>query len=85
MVKNPEDELHGASLRGLFIIDGKGIVRSITIHDASVGRNVEETVRIVEAFQFADKNGVVCPANWKPGKNTIVPDQDKKKEFFKEL
>lgn len=41
LVKNPADELHGASLRGLFIIDGKGIIRSITIHDAAVGRNVD--------------------------------------------
>lgn len=85
LVKNPQDELHGASLRGLFIIDSKGIIRSITIHDASVGRNVEETIRIIEAFQYSDKNGVVCPANWKPGASTIVPDQNKKNDFFKEL
>lgn len=85
LVRNPEDELHGASLRGLFIIDGKGIIRSITINDASVGRNIEETLRVIEAFQYSDKNGVVCPANWKPGSNTIVPDQDKKKDFFEGL
>jgi len=82
LVEDENDDLFGASLRGLFIIDDKGIIRSITVNDAPVGRNVEETLRLVHAFQHADKYGDVCPANWKPGSDTIIPDQDKKKEYF---
>jgi alkyl hydroperoxide reductase subunit AhpC len=59
------------------IIDEKGKIRSITINDEQVGRSVDETYRLVQAFQHADKNGVVCPANWKPGSKTIIPDQVK--------
>ncbi len=43
--------------RGLFIIDDKGILRQITINDLPVGRSVEETMRLVQAFQFTDKHG----------------------------
>lgn len=85
LVEDPEDGLNGATLRGLFVIDGKGKIRSITINDEQVGRNVDETIRIIQAFQHADQHGVVCPAGWKPGAKTIVPDQDKSKEYFKEL
>jgi len=82
LVNNPQDELYGAALRGLFIIDGKGIIRSVQINDAPVGRNVDETLRLITAFQYADEHGEVCPANWKPGKATIIPDHDKKTEYF---
>jgi peroxiredoxin (alkyl hydroperoxide reductase subunit C) len=82
LVEDETDDLFGASLRGLFIIDDKGIIRSITINDAAVGRSVDETLRLVQAFQHADKYGDVCPANWKPGKDTIIPDQEKKNEYF---
>lgn len=47
----------GLSLRGLFVIDDKGILRQITINDLPVGRSVDETLRLVQAFQFTDKNG----------------------------
>lgn len=50
LVTDKEDELYGASLRGLFIIDAKGVVRSVLINDASVGRSVDETLRTVKAF-----------------------------------
>jgi alkyl hydroperoxide reductase subunit AhpC len=79
LVENAEDPLNGATLRGLFIIDGKGKIRSITINDEQVGRNADETLRTIRAFQHADENGVVCPAGWKPGAKTIIPDQDKSK------
>lgn len=52
--------------RGLFIIDDKGILRQITINDLPVGRSVEETLRLVQAFQFTDKHGegmVLCCAH----------------------
>ena len=61
----------GHSLRGLFIIDGTGILRQITMNDLPVGRSVDETLRLIQAFQFTDKHGEVCPAGWKPGKDTV--------------
>lgn len=73
----------GLPLRGLFIIDGNGVLRQITINDFPVGRSVEETVRLLQAFQFVDKHGEVCPAGWKPGNPTIKPDTEKSKEYFK--
>ncbi|XP_051897906.1 peroxiredoxin-1-like [Pristis pectinata] len=75
-----EDE--GISYRGLFIIDDKGILRQITINDLPVGRSVDETLRLVQAFQFTDKHGEVCPAGWKPGSDTIKPDVEGSKKFF---
>ena len=57
--------------RGLFIIDGNGILRQITMNDLPVGRSVDETLRLVQAFQYTDKNGEVCPAGWKPGSDTV--------------
>lgn len=70
----------GVSLRGLFIIDKKGVLRHSTINDLPVGRNVDETLRVVEAFQYADKNGDVIPCGWTPGKPTM--DTSKAEEFF---
>ncbi|KAF9931956.1 Peroxiredoxin-1 [Modicella reniformis] len=75
-----EDE--GVAYRGLFIIDPKQIVRQITINDLPVGRNVDEIIRLVEAFQFTDENGEVCPIGWQKGQSTIKPDVNGSKEFF---
>lgn len=72
----------GMALRGLFIIDDKGILRQITINDFPVGRSVDETLRLVQAFQFVDKHGEVCPAGWKPGSLTIKPNTEESKEYF---
>ncbi len=58
------------------------LVRQITINDLPVGRSVDETLRLVQAFQFTDKHGEVCPAGWKPGSDTIKPDVQKSKEYF---
>lgn len=78
-----EDE--GISFRGLFIIDEKGVLRQITINDLPVGRSVDETLRLVQAFQFTDKHGEVCPVGWKPGSNTMKPDPKGSKEYFKQM
>ncbi|EDV25321.1 Peroxiredoxin-2 [Trichoplax sp. H2] len=72
----------GISLRGLFIIDGNGTLRQATVNDLPVGRSVDETLRLVKAFQFTDKHGEVCPANWQPGSQTIKPDPKDSKEYF---
>ena len=82
LVTDPEDELIGAALRGLVIVNPEGIVRHVQINDAAVGRSVEEVLRLIEAFKYTDENGVVCPANWKPGSKTIIPDQKEKLKYF---
>jgi len=72
----------GIPLRGLFIIDDKQNLRQITINDLPVGRNVDEALRLVQAFQFTDVHGEVCPAGWKPGADTIKPNTKDSKAFF---
>ena len=64
-------EDQGVALRGLFIIDDKGILRQMTLNDLPVGRSVDETLRLVQAFQFTDQHGEVCPAGWTPGDATV--------------
>nr|AKG26770.1 PRX protein [Dastarcus helophoroides] len=76
------DEESGIPFRGLFIIDDKGILRQVTINDLPVGRSVDETLRLVQAFKFTDEHGEVCPAGWKPGQKTIKPEVEGSKEFF---
>ncbi|KAF5902098.1 thioredoxin-dependent peroxide reductase, mitochondrial, partial [Clarias magur] len=56
----------GIALRGLFIIDPNGIIKHMSINDLPVGRSVEETLRLVKAFQFVESHGEVCPASWTP-------------------
>ncbi len=72
----------GHSLRGLFIIDPKGVIRHITMNDPPVSRNAEEVLRLVKAYQYTDSHGEVCPAGWKkPGDATIVPNPTGKLEY----
>ncbi|KOB73724.1 Thioredoxin peroxidase 2 [Operophtera brumata] len=75
----------GHTLRGLFIIDDKGILRQITMNDLPVGRSVDETLRLVQAFQYTDNHGEVCPAGWKPGQDTIIPNPAEKKKYFEKV
>jgi len=75
----------GHTLRGLFIIDGKGTLRQITMNDLPVGRSVDETLRLVQAFQYTDQHGEVCPAGWKPGADTIIPDPNDKLKYFNKV
>ncbi|XP_067007763.2 peroxiredoxin [Anabrus simplex] len=75
-------EQEGVALRGLFIIDPKGIIRQITVNDLPVGRSVDETLRLIKAFQFVEKHGEVCPANWKPNDPTIKPDPVGARTYF---
>jgi len=72
----------GIALRGLFIIDPEGIIRHATINDLGVGRNVDETLRVLKAFQFNLKHGEVCPANWQPGDDSMKPDPTGSRDWF---
>ncbi|KIK81443.1 hypothetical protein PAXRUDRAFT_832865 [Paxillus rubicundulus Ve08.2h10] len=75
-------EEEGIALRGLFIIDPKGIVRQITVNDLPVGRSVDETIRLLKAFQYTDKHGEVCPLGWTDGAKTIKPDPKGSMDYF---
>ncbi|NVK38147.1 MAG: peroxiredoxin [Gammaproteobacteria bacterium] len=57
----------GVAFRGAFIIDKNGVVRSQIINDLPLGRNMEELIRLVEALQFTEEHGEVCPAGWNKG------------------
>jgi alkyl hydroperoxide reductase subunit AhpC len=72
----------GVALRGLFIINPKGQVVYEVVHDLSVGRNPDETLRVLAAFQQVEKTGEVCPSSWKPGAKTMKADPVGAKEYF---
>jgi len=57
----------GVAFRGAFIIDTNGVVRSQIVNDLPLGRNMEELIRIIEALQFTEEHGEVCPAGWNKG------------------
>jgi peroxiredoxin (alkyl hydroperoxide reductase subunit C) len=57
----------GVAFRGAFIIDKAGDVRSQLVNDLPLGRNIDELIRLVEALQFTDEHGEVCPAGWNKG------------------
>jgi peroxiredoxin (alkyl hydroperoxide reductase subunit C) len=61
------------ALRGLFLIDREGIVRHALVNDLPLGRNVDEALRMLDALQFHEKHGNVCPANWKKGEGGMEP------------
>ena len=84
LIDHGED--NGVAFRGTFIIDTEGILRHISINDLPVGRNVDEVIRLVQASQFTDEHGEVCPAKWRPGRKTMKPthDAEKTQEYWKE-
>jgi peroxiredoxin (alkyl hydroperoxide reductase subunit C) len=70
------------SLRGLFLIDKEGVVRHSLINDLPLGRNVDEALRLVDALQFTEKHGEVCPANWRDGEKAMKPTADGVAEYL---
>ena len=61
------------ALRGLFLIDKEGVVRHALVNDLPLGWNVDEALRILDALQFTEEHGEVCPANWKEGEDAMKP------------
>ena len=72
-VEHPTEHI---ALRGAFLIDKQGQVRSQIINDLPLGRNIDELVRLVDALQFHEKHGEVCPAGWMKGKTGIKPTEE---------
>lgn len=64
------------ALRGLFLIDKDGIVRHTMVNDASLGRNIQEALRMVDALQFTEKHGEGCAANWRGSNDDSNPSRD---------
>ncbi len=80
---NVLDPEAGIALRGLFIIDKEGVIQHSTINNLAFGRNVDETLRTLQALQYVQAHpDEVCPAGWQPGDKTMIPDPVKSKEFF---
>ena len=63
----------GIALRGLFLIDKAGVVRHALINDLPLGRSVDEALRVLDALQFHEQHGDVCPANWHAGEEAMKP------------
>jgi len=61
------------ALRGLFLIDKEGVVRHSLVNDLPLGRSVEEALRVLDALQYTEKHGEVCPANWHEGEDAMKP------------
>lgn len=72
----------GVSLRGLFLVDREGIVRHQLINDLPLGRDVDEAIRMIDALQFTEKHGEVCPANWHPGEDAMKPTPEGVAEYL---
>ncbi len=73
------------TVRALFVIDPKHVVRAIIYYPLNTGRNVDEVIRLLDALQTADKNGVALPVNWKPGEKVIVPPPKSEAEVEERL
>ena len=76
------DEGQGVALRGVFVLDKDNVLQSATINNLSLGRNINEFVRIIDALQHVEKYGEVCPANWNSGKRAMKPTDAGLIEYF---
>ena len=74
----------GVALRGTFLIDREGVVRHQNVNDLGLGRNVDEAIRMLDALQFTEKHGEVCPANWNKGKAAMKPTTHGVASYLKE-
>jgi peroxiredoxin (alkyl hydroperoxide reductase subunit C) len=73
------------SYRGLFLIDMNGVVRHQTINDMPLGRSVSETIRMVDALQFYEENGEVCPADWHKGEKGMKETQESVADYLSKI
>ncbi len=71
------------AFRGTFLIDGKGVVRHQVVNDLPLGRNVDEALRMVDALQFHEEHGEVCPAGWERGDTGMKPTAEGVAKYLK--
>ncbi len=74
----------GVAFRGAFLIDTQGIVRSQIVNDLPLGRNMDELLRLVDALQFTEEHGEVCPANWKKGDKGMTASPEGVAQYLSE-
>ncbi len=72
----------GVALRASFLIDKDGVVQHQTVNNLPLGRNVDEMIRLVEALQFTEEHGEVCPAGWQKGQSGMKPDAEGVAQFL---
>jgi peroxiredoxin (alkyl hydroperoxide reductase subunit C) len=72
------------ALRGLFLIDKAGVVQHAVVNNLPLGRNVDEALRMVDALQFTEEHGEVCPANWNKGEDAMVPSAEGVAKYLSE-
>ncbi|MBS1985496.1 MAG: peroxiredoxin [Bdellovibrionales bacterium] len=76
------NEEAGVAFRGLFLIDKHGVVQHSLVNNLPLGRNVDEAIRTLDAIQYHEENGEVCPANWHKGEKAMKADQAGLKTYF---
>ncbi len=84
-IQNAYDVVHpeeGVALRASFLIDKDGIVQSQMVNNLPLGRNVDEMLRLVDALQFTEEHGEVCPAGWHKGEEGMKPDAEGVAEYL---
>jgi len=74
----------GIALRGLYLIDKEGVVRHQVVNDLPLGRNVDEALRMLDALQFTEEHGDVCPANWNKGDDAMEPTAEGVAKYLSE-
>jgi peroxiredoxin (alkyl hydroperoxide reductase subunit C) len=72
----------GVAYRGSFLIDQKGVVRHMVVNDLPLGRNIDEMLRMVDALQFTEQYGEVCPAGWNKGKKGMKASSEGVAEYL---
>ena len=75
-------EDQGIALRGLFLIDKDGVIRHGLVNDLALGRSVDEALRVLDALQFSEEHGEVCPANWHKGDEAMKPSAEGVAEYL---
>ncbi len=75
-------EGEGIAYRGLFLIDKDGVVRHQVVNDLPLGRSIDEALRVLDALQFTEEHGEVCPANWNRDAKSMRPDQKGLEDYF---
>ena len=70
------------AVRGIILIDTECVVQHQLVNNLPLGRNVDEALRMVDALQYHEKNGEVCPANWSEGADGMKPDPKGSQEYF---